>query len=337
MCAIRLWPSPRDSGFGIRDSDGPKTALSLRGHTGPVTVPWPFVNIDEWTVAGVEKQGRHAHDWLRHSSRKRTWLFKPARSERQRAAGEDVAEKLACEIARLLGVPAAPVQLATRSGVRGALVEDVRPPNWELQAGRTLMPEAVPDYDPDDPEHRGYNIESIHAALQRFAPPPGSDLPSEFDAFDAFAGYLVFDALIAHGDRHDRNWAVLVPPPGSQERDALCASFDHAASLGLLLTEEARVRYVGSGTASDWALSGRARRFEHRRGLERQTLVGLAASAVALCPPGTGAYWRARVLSVKGDSIDEMVECAPGLSAETRRFVRELVMINRWRLLDVVH
>lgn len=299
--------------------------------------PWPVLTIDDWTVAGVEKQGRHPHDWLRPGPPpERTWLFKPARPGRERSAGEDLAEKLGCEVARLIGVPAAPVELALRNGVRGALVEDVRPPNWELQAGRTLMPEVVPDYDPDDPEQRGYNVLAIRQALQRFAPPPQSDLPPEFGAFDAFAGYLLFDALIAHSDRHDRNWAVLVPPPGSCAPEALCASFDHAASLGFLLTEEARVRHVDGGTVAEWARSGRARRFEHQRGVQRQTLVDLAASAVALCPSGTGAYWRKRILSVDADSIGGLAESAPGPSIATRRFITELVMINRGRLLDVV-
>lgn len=302
-----------------------------------MTAPWPVVDIDDWTVAGVEKQGRHPHDWLRKGPPpERTWLFKPARPERERSAGEDVAEKLGCELAGLIGVPAAPVVLASRDGIRGALVEDVRPPNWELQAGRTLMPEAVRDYDPGDPEQRGYSVLTIRDALHRFAPPPQSDLPPEFDAFDTFAGYLLFDALIAHGDRHDRNWAVLVPPPGSTASEALCASFDHAASLGFLLTEAARVQHVEGGTVAEWARSGRARRFEHQRGLRRQTLVDLAAAAVRLCPPGTATYWRERLLSVDVDSIERLVESAPGLSAHTHRFITELVMINRERLLDAI-
>ncbi len=257
-----------------------------------MTAPWDVVDIDDWTVAGVEKQGRHPHDWLRPGPPPaRTWLFKPARPERDRSVGEDVAEKLGSEIARLMGVPAAPVTLARRHGARGALVEDVRLPNWELQAGRALMPEVVPDYDPEDPEQRGYNAVAIREALRRFAPPPQATVPAEFAAFDVFAGYLAFDALIAHGDRHDRNWAVLVPPPGSKEQEALCPSFDHAASLGFLLTEEARVRRVEGGTLAAWARSGRARRFEHRRGVRRQTLVELAASAMGLCAPSTRAHW----------------------------------------------
>lgn len=98
-----------------------------------MTALWDVVTIDDWSVAGIERQGRHPHDWLRHPSQPRTWLFKPARSERERSVGEDVAEKLCCEMSRLIGVPAAPVELAVREGVRGALVEDVRPPNWDCR------------------------------------------------------------------------------------------------------------------------------------------------------------------------------------------------------------
>lgn len=129
---------------------------------------------------------------------------------------------------------------------------------------------------------------------------------------------------------------MLVPPPGSSAPEALCASFDHAASLGFLLTEEARAHHVDSGTVAEWAHSGRARRFEHQRGVQRQTLVDLAASAVAHCPSDTGTYWHERILSVDAGSIEGLVESAPGLSAATRRFITELVLINRGRLIDVV-
>lgn len=78
----------------------------LRGSRHNEFVPdsWPVVCVDDWSVAGLETQGQHPHDWLKHSSQKRTWLFKPARPERDRLLGEDVAEKLASELARLRDV-----------------------------------------------------------------------------------------------------------------------------------------------------------------------------------------------------------------------------------------
>lgn len=297
---------------------------------------WPIVSADDWSVAGLETQGQHPHNWLKHPSQKRTWLFKPARPVRDRSLSEDSAEKIASELARLIGIPAAPVELAVRRGVRGALVEDVRLPNWELQAGQALIPEVVPDYDPGDPEHRGHNLETIQRALTRFAKPPGSMLPAAFRAFDAFAGYLVFDALIAHGDRHDRNWAILVPPLESDEVEALCPSFDHAASLGFTLTDKNRVDHLRDGTVPRWASRGKAYRFEHRAGSRWRTLVDLAASAISMCKPATRDYWRVRITSIDSDAVMGLVAAAPGVSEVTCRFTTELVMVNRGRLLDVL-
>ncbi len=245
-------------------------------------------------------------------------------------------EKLGSEMARLVGVPAARVELATRGSLSGALVEDVRLPDWELQAGQALLPEVVDDYDPSDPEGRGYNVHSIRQALTRFASPPGSPMPTPFGAFDAFAGYLVFDALIAHGDRHDRNWAVLVPPPDVSEPEALCPSFDHAASLGFTLSDQRRAEHLRDGTVMKWAEHGYASRFEHRKGTRWQTLVELAGHAIGLCGPSTRQYWCERILSVEAESVEDLFAAAPGMTETAYRFTVELVKVNRGRLLDVL-
>lgn len=63
----------------------------------------------------------------------------------------------------------------------------------------------------------------------------------------ALSTYLVFDALIAHGDRHDRNWAVHVPPLETKYVEALCPSFDHAASLGFTLTDQTPAQHLHDG------------------------------------------------------------------------------------------
>jgi hypothetical protein len=209
-------------------------------------------------------------------------------------------------------------------------------PNWELQAGQALILEVVPDYDPDDPGQRGHNIETIQQALTRFAVPLGSSLPATFHAFDAFAGYLVFDALIAHGDRHDRNWAVLMPPPETDHPETLCPSFDHAASLGFTLTDRDRAKHLRDGTVPRWASRGKAYRFEHRVGSRWQTLVNLAASAISVCGPATRGFWRERIMSVDSDSVVSLVAAAPEMSEIVRRFTVELIMVNRGRLLDVI-
>lgn len=304
-----------------------------------MVVPWSVVSIDDWSIAGLETQGQHAHNWFKHPSRERTWLFKPARPIRELSAREDLVEKLGCELARLIGVPAAEVELATLGGQPGALVEDARLHRWELQLGQVLMSEVVTDYDPSNPEHPGYNVRNIRRALERFAAPPAAGLPARFRAFDVFAGYLLFDALIGHCDRHERNWAVILPPSDVQQHEALCASFDHAASLGFTLTDQKREGlFAGSNgdTVAGWASRARARRFERRAGETCQTLVDLARSAIDLCPAETREYWRDRILSVECGSVDDVVAAAPDLTDIARRFTAELVMVNRGRLLDVL-
>jgi hypothetical protein len=301
---------------------------------------WSVVSIDDWSVAGVETQGQHELYWYRHDTRERTWLFKPARPERHHGVREDVVEKLGSEIAGLMGVPAARVELAVLGEQRGALVEDARRHRWELQLGQVVMTEVLTDYDPTDRDHPGYNVQNVCRALDGFAAPPDFEPTSHFNAFDVFTGYLLFDALLAHCDRHDRNWAVISPPSDDPQKKALCPSYDHAASLGFQLSHEKREEYLTKSRGESiarWAGRARATRFERSRGRSCQTLVELARSALDLCPTETRQYWRDRVLSVGCGSVSDVVAAAPDLTDIARRFTVELVMVNRGRLLDVLN
>lgn len=301
-----------------------------------VTDHWPIVDVSAWTIAGEETQGRQPHRWLSHRSRARTWLFKPVRPGRVRPLGEHIAEKVASELARLLGLPSARVELARRNHQVGCIVEDVRWSKGSMQPGRVLLPEVVEDYDAENPERRGHNVVNIKLALDRFDSPPGSPTPAGFTAFDVFTGYLIFDALIANGDRHDRNWAVLLRPPGQPGRDALCSSYDHASSLGFTLSDSERHRRLVEGTVAAWARRGYARQFEHRSGERRQSLVDLARVAAHLCQPNVRERWLHSVLSVDAAAVRSLLNAAPGLSTVTRDFTQEFLMINRSRLSDAL-
>jgi len=239
-------------------------------------------------------------------------------------------------LAGVFGIPAARVDLAVRDGIRGCLVEDLRWSKGSHEPGQTLLAEVVEGYNPDDSEHIGHNVANIHRALGRFAAPPASPTPDGFGAFDVFAGYLVFDALIANGDRHDRNWAVLTRPPGVPGLDALCGSYDHGSSFGFNTSDEERRRRLSEGTVESWARKGHARQFEHRRGQRHQTLVELARSAVALCSQPVQQHWMDAVLSVQSDVVRALLDAAPGLSETTRQFTNEVIMINRGRLRDAL-
>lgn len=120
--------------------------------------------------------------------------------------------------------------------MRGALVKDVRLP-------QALMPEVVLNCDRDDPGNVGTTSRrSSRRLLGSQHLPTKRSYPRS-----ALSTYLVFDALIAHGDRHDRNWAVHVPPLETKYVEALCPSFDHAASLGFTLTDQTPAQHLHDG------------------------------------------------------------------------------------------
>lgn len=248
-----------------------------------MSTDWSVIDASSWELAGEETLGIRAHRWLRHADRQRTWLFKATVEEPDRPLYEDLTEKLASEFALLVGIPAARVQLARRADRRGCLVEDLRWSGGGHQPGQVILGGVVDNYDTDDTSHSGHSVANIRLALEGYAAPPGSPTPAHFDAFDVFAGYLVFDALIASGDRHDGNWAVLERPPGKGGPNALCGSYDHASSLGFNLSDVQRARRLESGTVESWANRGRAREFEKVQGQPTQSLVELAHSALILC------------------------------------------------------
>jgi len=98
-------------------------------------------------------------------------------------------------------------------------------------------------------------------------------------AFGVFCGYLVLDAPIANTDRHEENWAVI---RGKDAVVRLCASYDHATSLGFNLSDERRHQLATEpGRLHAWLERGTARRFEGGR---RLALVSHAVQALDLAP-----------------------------------------------------
>jgi hypothetical protein len=294
------------------------------------------IDVSNWEVAGEEPQGLEKHPWLRHESRARPWLFKGVDIQEDRPLADDVVEKLASEVAHAIGIPAARVALVTRDSFRGCLVETLRPSKWDFYAGQVLVGALVDDYDPKDSEHRGHSVTTVRRALDGFGPPPGFDATAHLSAFEVFAGYLLFDALIANTDRHDRNWAVLVPPPGRSGPNTLCGSYDHASGLGFNLSDGRRQELLDGRSIAQFASRAAARQFEHIRGAPRRTLLDVAMEALSLCSAAVRIHWRRAILSVERDQLEAIGVMAPDLTDITRRFIIELLTTNRRRVLDAL-
>jgi hypothetical protein len=234
-------------------------------------------------------------------------------------------------VAALLGVPAARIDLARRDDCRGCVSYDIVPKGWELQPGAVLLNGIVGfEHDPWDPAALGHTLINIQRALDGYDAPPGFSGPTDFDAFDVFAGYLMLDALIANRDRHSENWAVLRGPGRPDQR--LAPSYDHASALGFNLLDERRRLMFQDGNMFDAFLrKGTAHRFEDGRKL---TLVDHAHVALGMVRDSVREWWLGRLTGTDEDQLDTIVARVPVMSDLARRFATYLFTVNRRRLLD---
>lgn len=297
---------------------------------------FPVLDVSDWEIIADEAVGAEEKYWLQEPGTTRRWLFKSVTVKQGHIHGEDWAEKAVAQLASLLGIPCARIELAEMRGAPGCIGADLRPPLHELQHGQVLLEErGAPGYIHSKGKvHPGHSLENIHATLQGMLPPPGCEPGFGATAFDVFAGYLLLDAWVANRDRHDNNWAVLRPVMASAEPLRLCGSYDHASSPGFNLTDQRSARLVEQQRVTAWCEKGTAWRFEHDPGRPVPTLVEMAARALRLSSPDARQYWPARLHEVEHDEVLHVLARVPRMSDPARTFAEKVLDVNRRRVLD---
>ncbi|WP_394213938.1 hypothetical protein [Brachybacterium vulturis] len=308
---------------------------------------WERLDVTSWPVLDQEQTGSHETTWLIDARDGTTrWLHKNTTLHAGREQGEDWAEIVATQVGLHLGVPVAITRLCLREGRRGSLSRDVRALQFDLFSGHLVLEdcrevtdyiphlEGEPAHDPQRPgvKRPGHSLENIRRALGGSGAPPGFAGPSEMDAFDIFAGYLLFDALVANQDRHEQNWAVLRPQLMSVA-PRLCPSYDHSSSLGFAETaEKTAMRLSDPQSLHAWARKGAAGRFEHDR--RPRKLSALAADALTLASGIARDHWLHRIDEIDlTPIIDPLLrDGIPEMSEQTTRFVITLLELNMERI-----
>ncbi|WP_437486613.1 hypothetical protein WME75_04050 [Sorangium sp. So ce1014] len=292
---------------------------------------------DEFPIRVIHVPGTERRDEQLGSKRKfwfrdgpgRWSLFKLGREN------EDWSEKVGTELARLLGLPCASVELAECDGRAGIVSPSFLSNGDRLVHGNELLLHIDPGYPGAGQYHvRQHTVDAVMGALDEFRAMPWETIepfiPETFGAQGVFVGYLLLDAWIGNSDRHHENWAVV--QRGSQR--FLAPSYDHASSLGRNeQVEKIERRLVGrdSRFTVDLYASKCRSAFYLSQGMTRPMTTRDAFEHARSLYPEAARYWLSRLVDIDDSVVAGVWDRVPGerCSVPHRRFAERILKSNR--------
>lgn len=289
-----------------------------------------------------EQMGTKFKFWYNDPLRGLT-LFKEGRP----GTGENWAEKLASELALLMGIPHATYELARWRDRFGVLSPSFVPRPAELIHGNELVGGRTTVLQDDQNlrfyKQRSHTISRVVAYLSSHADQlhaPRTSIPIEGaeKALDIFVGYLLFDAWICNQDRHDENWGVVRTMGGLY----LAPSYDHGSSLARTETDARRITML---TTKDKGASLEAFLRRARSALypsvasDSKPKPYLAFDLVELMwNDHTDACisWTKKLEKISIENINELIRQIPDghMTLVARDFTAKLLILNLNRLLS---
>ncbi len=300
---------------------------------------FPIHRVDRRASEAAETLGTKPKFWF--TSRGRKMLFKAE----ERGTGEDWAEKIACHLCELLGLPHVHYELAEeyddRQYIRpGVICENCAPPPLALVLGNELLLERDPSYPAHETrkykvrEHAVAAVVDVLADLSTPRPCEDATFPDDVrTALDVFIGYGMLDAWIANQDRHHENWAAL---RGDTMR--LAPTYDHGASLARQITDEERKERLETKDQNRGVafFAQKARSAFYAAPSDSHALGTLEAyRAFASFSTAAAAAWLDRLASVGRPDVQLLLDKVPNkrMSSITKKFTVELLEANKRRLL----
>lgn len=269
-------------------------------------------------------------------------LFKEGRP----GTGENWAEKIACELAKILGIPHAHYDFAKYGGKDGVVSRTLVESGARLIHGNEVLASFVTGYSPVNSKfyHRREHtmprlLSYFRASTGQVGAPYGFKQTEKVStALDVFIGYLMFDAWIANQDRHDQNWGLLRSADGN---NFLAPSYDHGSSMARNETDEARtIRLTtqdGGRHISRYVMTARSAIYSSNSQHGTKSLLTLDAFLQAGHQNIEAAQsWQHQISLVTEKEIHEIFQQVPNelMSQTARTFTIELLKLNRQRILD---
>jgi hypothetical protein len=302
---------------------------------------YPIIQVQASARAAIEPLGTKSKFWYRANE---CWMLFKAE---ERGTGEDWAEKIACHLCILLGLPHVHYELAElikEDGPYqpGVICEKCHSEKTALILGNQLLFNQDITY--PSQERRRYKVREHTVSFVCEILLDLVDLPDDCwminapvgleTALDVFVGYVMLDAWIANQDRHHENWAALL---GEQLR--LAPTFDHGAAMARNLTDEERQERLitrdRNRTIEIFAQRA-VSAFYHRSTDAKPLGTHDAFRIFASRAPQAARGWLERLADIRRENIEEIVAEVPEsrMSGIAKQFTVELLVVNQKRLLQ---
>jgi hypothetical protein len=287
--------------------------------------PFPIFQLRFDSPDVIEQLGSKEKFWFRMEGDKQPWLFKFTREN----TGEDWSEKIASEVAKLLEVPAAEVELAIFTGKRGCASHSFvkTEEGFDLVHGSEVLAGRVLRYEKSKRWHQSnHSIKNIIAAVENTFP-----TRQQSQQLRTLAGFIVLDAIICNTDRHHDNWALLrgLSEHGKKTVHQVAPSFDHASSLGRELRDDRRKTMLAQGLVEKYALKGSGGIYWLESDPKGENPLNLAIKADKDFPDYFRP-WLERVQKLRSEDISGIVERVPAewMSLDAKQFCLKLMSVT---------
>lgn len=178
-----------------------------------------ILDFSNWDIAEDFSPASGASDkeWIINSDRTKVGLFKFPKSDE---TFEHFSEKISCELARIIGIESAKIDLGIYEGILGSISYLINDKSKEsLIEGVTLISKYRPNYDTfklkDLDSNEYYSFDMILESIKLYG--------LKHDFFKV----VIFDYLIGNSDRHHSNWGILQ----SDDKIKFCPIYDNGSSL----------------------------------------------------------------------------------------------------------
>jgi hypothetical protein len=296
---------------------------------------FPIVRVDSRNAEALEQLGTKRKFWYDDGGRRMLLKLE------ERGTGEDWAEKLACELCELLGLPHVHYDLALdmAGDIPAVICETCAPPPMRMGLGNQLLQALDPTYPQGIKYHvREHTVDAVADVIGYIGLPPAAycqRMPAEMkSALDVFTGYVMLDAWIANQDRHHENWAALL----DQGQTHLAPTFDHGASMARNLQDAERAERLASRDRGRQvpAFASRARSAFYADAGQTRAMTTIAAwQAFSRKASSAANIWLERLGAISAAAVQDLIDQVPPqrMSQVARDFTRQLLAENQRRLL----